>query len=39
MEEIEGEEDKAEDGVSIKHCSKIDPDNARRVIVMVRRYG
>lgn len=39
MEEIEGAEDKAEGAVSIKHCSNINPDNARRVIVMVRKYG
>ena len=26
MEETEGEEDKVEDGVSIKHCSNIKPD-------------
>ena len=36
MEEIEGEEDK-EEGVFNKHCSKIKPDKARRLI-MVRRY-
>jgi hypothetical protein len=38
MEEIEGEDDKVEEGVFIKHCSKIKPDKARRVIIMVRRY-
>ncbi len=35
MEETEGEEDKAEDGVSIKHCSRIKPDKAQWEIVMV----
>jgi hypothetical protein len=33
MEEIEGEEDEVVDVVSIKHCSKMTPDNPRRVIV------
>jgi hypothetical protein len=35
MEEIEGEEGKGVDGVSIKHCSKIKPDKAQRGIVLV----
>jgi hypothetical protein len=34
MEEIEGEEDKVEDGVFIKHYSKIKPDKAQWSIVM-----
>jgi hypothetical protein len=29
MEETGGEEDKVEDGASIKHCSKIKPDKAQ----------
>ena len=39
MEEIEGEEDKVEDGVSIKHCSKIKSNKARQGIVTVEKVA
>jgi hypothetical protein len=39
MEEIEGEEGRAVDGAFIKDCSIIEPDHARWVIIVVRRYG
>jgi hypothetical protein len=36
---IEGEEDEVEDGVPIKHCWEIKPDNSPWVINTVWRYG
>jgi len=39
-EEIEGGEDKVEDAVpTIKHSSRIEPDNARWVTIVVWKYG
>lgn len=35
MEEIEGEEDKVVDGVSIKHFSKIKPERAQWGLIMI----
>ena len=39
-EEIEGGEDKAEDAVpTIKHSSRMKPDSARWVTIVVWKYG